>query len=86
MFPVQLTTSRIGNPTRLIHTLLYMMTMHTYIQDSPGLTSALRWIHVPSLPLRFPHEALIDEGSTGVWSFIVSTSLHIHPILELIFR
>ena len=29
IFPVQLTTSRIGNLTLLIHTLLYMMTMHT---------------------------------------------------------
>ena len=28
IFPVQLTTSRIG----LIHTLLYVMTIHTYIQ------------------------------------------------------
>ena len=31
IFPVQLTTSRIGNLTRLIHTLLYVMAMHTYI-------------------------------------------------------
>ena len=31
IFPVQLTTSRIGNITRLIHTLLYVMTIHTYI-------------------------------------------------------
>ena len=31
VFPVQLTTSRIGNHTRLIHTLLYVMTIHTYI-------------------------------------------------------
>ena len=30
-FPVQLTTSRIGNLTRLIHTLLYVMAIHTYI-------------------------------------------------------
>ena len=29
IFPVQLTTSRIGNLTRLIHTLLYVMTVHT---------------------------------------------------------
>ena len=28
IFPVQLTTSRIGNLTRLIHTLLYVMTTH----------------------------------------------------------
>ena len=31
IFPVQLTTSRIGNLTRLIHTLLHVMTIHTYI-------------------------------------------------------
>ena len=31
IFPVQLTTSRIGNLTRLIHTLLYVMTIHTCI-------------------------------------------------------
>ena len=32
IFPVQLTTGRIGNLTRLIHTLLYryVMTIHTY--------------------------------------------------------
>ena len=29
VFPVQLTTSRIGNLTRLIHTLLYVMTIRT---------------------------------------------------------
>ena len=28
--PVQLTTSRIANLTQLIHTLLYVMTIHTY--------------------------------------------------------
>ena len=31
IFPVQLTTSKIGNLTRLIHTLLYGMTIHTYM-------------------------------------------------------
>ena len=31
IFPVQLTTSRIGNLTRLIHTLLYVMTIYIYI-------------------------------------------------------
>ena len=38
-FSVQLTTSRIGNLTRLIHTLLYVMTIHTYIKT---LIQALR--------------------------------------------
>ena len=33
IFPVQLTTSRIGNLTRLIHTLLNVMTVHTYIMS-----------------------------------------------------
>ena len=32
ILPVQLTTGRIGNLTRLIHTLLYVMTIHTYIE------------------------------------------------------
>ena len=31
ILPVQLTTSRIGSLTRLTHTLLYVMTIHTYI-------------------------------------------------------
>ena len=34
IFPVQLTTSRIGNLTRLIHTLLYVMTIHKYIHTN----------------------------------------------------
>ena len=33
-FPVQLTTSRIGNLTGLIHTLLYVITTHIYIPYS----------------------------------------------------
>ena len=31
IFPAQLTTSRIDNLTRLIHTLLYVVTIQTYI-------------------------------------------------------
>ena len=31
--PVQLTTSRIGNLTRLIHSLLYVMTIYIYIRE-----------------------------------------------------
>ena len=34
IFLVQVTTSRIGNPSRLVHTLLYVMTIHTYIHTS----------------------------------------------------
>ena len=47
IFPVQLTTSRIGNLTRLIHTLLYVMTIHTYIYTSsiidPPLGGRCEW-------------------------------------------
>ena len=35
IFPVQLTTSRIGNLTRLVHTLLYVMTI-SYIHKTPA--------------------------------------------------
>ena len=41
--PVQLTTSRIGNLTRLIHTLLYVMTIHTY--SGPDLIHACSDCH-----------------------------------------
>ena len=34
IFPVQLTTSRIGDLTRLIHTLAVCVTIHTYIKKS----------------------------------------------------
>ena len=41
IFSVQLTTSRIGNLTRLIHTLLYVMTIHTYIHRERSHTSTV---------------------------------------------
>ena len=34
IFPVQLTTSRIGNLTRLIHTLRYVITIHIHIYSN----------------------------------------------------
>ena len=34
IFPVQLTTSRIGDLTRLIHTLAVCVAIHTYIKRS----------------------------------------------------
>ena len=44
IFPVQLTTSRIGDLTRLIHTLLHVMTIHTYITSiiDPPLGGSMR--------------------------------------------
>ena len=44
IFPVQLTTSRIGNLTRLIHTLLYVMTIHTYIHTAAAAIIAVTFV------------------------------------------
>ena len=41
IFPVQLTMSKIGNLTRLIHTLLYVMTIHTYTPPAVALDKVL---------------------------------------------
>ena len=44
IFPVQLTTSRIGHHTRLIHTLLKVLTIHAYLDLSvEGLENALQF-------------------------------------------
>ena len=55
IFPVQLTTIRIGNLTRLIHTLLYVTTIHTcihtyiHIEQSSSLILIIeqRWQNFP---------------------------------------
>ena len=41
IFPVQLTTTRIGDFTRSVHILLYVMTIHTYIHTRETLPSCL---------------------------------------------
>ena len=44
IFPVQLTTSRVWiNLTRLIHTLLYVMTIHTYTHTVPFEIANCDW-------------------------------------------
>ena len=52
-FSVQLTTSSIGNLTRLIHTLLYAMTIHKYIPH-------------PSLAPHVPVNTAIPRETIGV--------------------
>ena len=49
IFPVQLTTSRIGNLTRLIHTLLYVMTIHTYIHAGVPIATRVSFFFLPFL-------------------------------------
>ena len=47
--PVQLTTSNIGNLTRLIYTLLYVMTIQTYIHPVDPYSAACddhTYIHI----------------------------------------
>ena len=48
IFPVQLTTSRIGNLIRLIHTLLYVMTIHTYIHTVDPMLLLKPWGNNPA--------------------------------------
>ena len=50
IFPVQLTTSRIGNLTRLIHTLLYVMTIHGRPGSSEVPRNPLTRWDVSSIP------------------------------------
>ena len=45
IFPVQLTTSRIGNLTWLIHTLLYVITIHKYIQLNWSMVISAKTAH-----------------------------------------
>ena len=59
VFPVQLTTSRIGNLTRLIHILVIFVTIHTHIrrQVSPELIGSRNCV-----PLAFTAESAPAEG------------------------
>ena len=52
MFPVQLTTRTIGNVTWLVHTLLNMMTIHTYMDfHAPNPLTSGTVFRIPSLKL-----------------------------------
>ena len=70
IFSVQLTTSRIGNLTRLIHTLLYVMTIHTWLHrgvspaDVPtSIYSAMPKYSCPSHPKEISR---IDRSSVVI--------------------
>ena len=66
IFPVQLTTSRIGNLTRLIHTLLYVMTIHTYILCSAfGLIVSEKKTEKMCVPLSHTHAYNMQIDAAG---------------------
>ena len=44
--PVQLTTSRIGNLTRLVHTLAICVTIHTHVKDLKVTPDPSRLIYI----------------------------------------
>ena len=67
LHPVQLTTSRIGNLTRLIHTLLYVMTIHTVCVCV--LSSHSFWT---SSSLDVPAGVTQEEGHTGFLIHLLS--------------
>ena len=89
IFPVQLTTSRVGNLTRLIHTLLYVMTIHTYthvcvFSSHPFWTSS---------SLDVPAGVTQEEGHTGFLIHLPSAvralilvARRIQPFLSLVDR
>ena len=81
--PVQLTTSRIGNLTRLIHTLLYVMIIHTYIHTYIHTVIALRKTRLGSC--FDPYKSCLDpynprdpghNQSTNGYSRTISKSVH----------
>ena len=74
IFPVQLTTSKIGNLTRLIHTLLYVMTIHTYIH--PLARQQLSRFFYPPF-LCWAH----TTTTTAVYTFLFSLSSCKPPLL-----
>ena len=60
IFPVQLATSRIGNLTRLMHTLLYVMTIHTYIHIT-DMMFVIRRLQELAQKIRIPlYECFMD--------------------------
>ena len=82
IFPVQLTTSRIGNLTRLIHTLLYVMTIHTlllfvvtYIQSivlvaNPKIQNTARSTSSQTAAVTFAVELSLQRvKDEGIFSF-----------------
>ena len=69
IFPVQLTTSKIGNLTRLIHTLLYVMAIHTYSWYEVGM------LKVPAVPYTAFNKKLrkyvqVRESTSKTLSFV----------------
>ena len=83
IFPVQLATSRIGNPTRLIHTLLYAMAI--YILPSRG-TRLYMYIYILSiyiysytLPSRGKRLLrAVENLSEGIWRKVVDAAQLLH--------
>ena len=62
IFPVQLITSRIGNHTRLVHTILYMIIIDTYIHTNGGTSNMPT--HTNSGPM------VMQTGSTRYRNYV----------------
>ena len=73
IFPVQLTTSRIGNLTRLIHTLLYVMTIHTYIHTLALTNSRFQFWSPPLFPVPNSHLTTLHR--------VISEYLHLSKLV-----
>ena len=67
IFPVQLTTSRIGNLTRLIYTLLHVMTIHTYIHTCVPVVVVVVVSHFQRIGCQ-PEKTTLHGGQSRSWS------------------
>ena len=95
IFAVQLTTSRIGNLTRLIHTLLqYVMIIHTYIIHAYVCVCIFfPFILDISSSLDVPAGVTQEEGLTGFFIHLLSAvraliflARMVQPFLSLVGR
>ena len=68
IFHIQLTTSRIGNLTRLIHTLLYVMTIHTYTHRHSRRRLGSPWVCPINAALKRLKVAAVTPDATSTLS------------------
>ena len=88
IFPVQLTTSRIGNLTRLIHTLLYVMTIHTlFLQQDPHTLAVLTEVASDDLQqylagVRYQRHTPVAAALCPIFLFVEYHDDGIFPLLR----
>ena len=83
IFPVQLTTSRIGNLTRLIHTLLYVMTIHNVPIVGVGKVDAQKLFHGVSWIDRGINSAPVTRATFRITGLVPADSRRQTPSVRI---